>query len=487
MIRNLLAFTLLLSALYSGAQTKKAFEIKIKLNGYTGQKLFLGNYFGDKEYLKDSANVDKKGWFVFKGTEPLPCGIYSAINEGRNTRILEFIVNSEDQTFVLETNYDNPVAELKVSESDDNKLFADYQKYMMVNGKKRQEMGKQYMELRTRNEDSAAMLRKELDAMDVDYEAYRDQIMNDNPTSLTARVLRAVVEIEVPESPMNPDGSVDSLFQYRYYKAHYWDNIDFTEDCLVRTPFFHGKLERYMTKMILQLPDTINMEADMLVEKARGKKELYHYIVWWITMNYERSQYMCMDAVPVHMWQNYYTWPEAFWVDTTTMTRIREREKVMSPLCCNKIAPNLIMKDTAHKYRSMHAVQAKYTVLVFWDPDCSHCKKEIPVLKKMYDSLASFGVEVYAVGVEQEYDKWKAFIIDNNLSWINVIDIYNETNFRTLYDINSTPIIYLLDKDKRIIAKKMGAEQLQNILVRELGIIDKNTPMAPIKEENHDH
>jgi len=105
----------------------------------------------------------------------------------------------------------------------------------------------------------------------------------------------------------------------------------------------------------------------------------------------------------------------------------------------------------------------------------------------MYDSLAPYGVEVYAVGVEQEYDKWKQFIIDNNLNWINVIDVYNETNFRALYDINSTPIIYLLDNDKRIIAKKMGATQLQDILVRELGIIDKNTPMAPIKEQNHDH
>ncbi|MDX5321051.1 MAG: DUF5106 domain-containing protein, partial [Bacteroidota bacterium] len=445
----LLATTLLISSISLFAQTKPAYEIRVKLNGYQGEKLFLGNYFGDKEYLKDSVVINKKGWAVFTGTEPLPCGIYSIINQERNMRILEFIVSTEDQTFSMEGNYDSPVATLEVKDSEDNILFSDYQKYMVKNGKRRQELGKLYMDVKNRNQDSTNLLKEELERMDADYEAYRNGIIEGHPKTLTARILKSLIDIDVPEPPLNPDGSVDSLFQYRYYKQHYWDNVDFTEDCMVRTPFFHNKLERYMTKLVLQYPDSINAEADRLVAMAKGKKELYHYIVWWITMTYERSQFMCMDAIPVHMWKNYYQWPDAWWVDTTTMTRIREREKVMGPLCCNRIAPNLIMKDTAHKYRSMHAIQAKYTVLVFWDPDCSHCKKEIPVIKKMYDSLHSYGVEVYAVGVEQEYDKWKSFIIDNNLNWINVIDIYNETNFRSIYDINSTPIIYLLDKDKK--------------------------------------
>lgn len=489
MLRNLLAVPLLLSSLFLMAQSKPGYEIKVKLNGYEGQKLFIGNYFGDKEYIKDSAVVSKKGWFVFKSEEPLPCGIYSVINQERNMRIVEFMVSSEDQEFSLETQYDNPVEKMEIKESLENELFSGYQKYMINNGKRRQEIGKLYMDVRNRNADSADMLKKEIEKMDEDYEAYRDNLISNNPTTLTARVLKTLIDVEVPEPPMNEDGTKDSTFQYRYYKAHYWDNVDFSEDCIVRTPFFHKKLETYFTKLVLQIPDSINKEADMLMAKSMGekKKELYHYIAWWVTMTYERSQYMCMDAVAVHMWKNYYQWPAAWWVDTTTMTRIREREKVMAPLCCNNIAPNLVMKDTAHKYQSMHAVKSKYTVLVFWDPDCSHCKKEMPIIKKMYDSLHKMGVEVYAVGVEQEYDKWKAFIIDNDLNWINVIDIYNETNFRTIYDINSTPIIYLLDENKRIIAKKMGAEQLEDILLRELGLKDRNAPPLPEKKKEDHH
>ncbi len=484
MIRSILALILLTFSGIAFSQAEKGYEIKIRIKGYTGKKMFLGNYFGDKEYLKDSAEVNKKGWFVFKREEPLPCGIYSAINAERNMRMLEFVVSSEEQQFSLETDSANSILEMKVSGSKDNMLFNSYQQYMVQKSKRRQELAKQYYDLKNRQSDSAEFIKQELDAMDDDYNGFRDKLISENPGTLTARVLLSLKDIEVPDPPMNPDGSVDSLFQYRYYKAHYWDNVDFTEDCLVRTPFFHSKLERYMTKVIVQYPDSIIAAADRLVAMSKGKKELYHYIVWWVTMNYERSQYMCMDAVPVHMWKNYYQWPEAFWVDTATMMRIRDREKVLEPLCCRKTAPNLIMRDSSlRKYVSLHGVKAKYTVLLFWDPDCSHCKKEIPIIKKMYDSLhAQYDVEIYAVGVEQELEKWKQFIIDNDLNWINVIDIYNETNFRYTYDINSTPIIYLLDEDKKIIAKKMDGKQLEDILLRELGLKDK---YAPFEQEEH--
>lgn len=485
-MKKILALALFFSTVNGFSQGNQGFEIKVKLTDYKADKLFLGNYFGDKEYLKDSSVKDSKGWFVFKGNEPLPCGIYSIINDEKNARVVEFIVSSEYQKFTMETSFENAARDMKIKGSPDNVLFSDYQKYMINNGVKRQELGKYYLDLKNRNADSAAIIKKQLDAMDGDYEAYRDNLIKNNPTTLTARLIKSLIEIEVPDPPVLEDGSIDSSFQFKYYKEHYWDNIDFTEDCMVRTPFFHKKLETYMTKMVLQYPDSIIVEADRLVAKSRGKKELYHYVVWWITMNYERSKYMCMESVPVHMWKNYYQWPDAFWVDTTTMTRIREREKVLEPLCCEKVAPNLIMNDMNNKPQNMHKIKAKRTVLVFWDPDCSHCKKEMPILKDMYDSLKSYGLEIYAVGVEQEYDKWKKYILEKNLDFINVIDIYNQTNFRYTYDINSTPVIFLLDEDKKILGKKMGANQLYEILLREFEIIDKNTPLPvpPAEEEN---
>lgn len=452
----------------------KEHEIKIKIKDYSGEKLFLVNYYGDKEYVKDSASRDNKGWFVFSGQEPIACGIYSAVNKERTTKFFEFMVNTNEQFFSLETDSISPVAKMKIKGSEENSHFYEYQNFINDKGFARYQAMNNYQKAKGKNSDSAEIFKTQIDQLDKDISAFREAFIEKYPNSLTARVFKAMNEVKVPDAPKNADGTTDSTFAFKYYKAHFWDHVDFTEDCLLRTPIFHKKLERYIKDLTFQIPDSINATADDMVARIRHLPEMYHYVVWWITMDYERSQYMCMDAVPVHMWKNYYVYPEAFWVDSADMIRIRDREKVLSKLICGITAPNLVMKDSAHIPHELHKTKAKYTVVLFWDPDCSHCLKELPKIKKMYDEIKGMGVEIYAVGVEQDYEKWKEYIRKNNLEWINVIDIYNTTNFRHLYDINSTPVIYILDKDKKIIAKKMGSEQLEDILRNELKLPAKD-------------
>jgi hypothetical protein len=87
-----------------------------------------------------------------------------------------------------------------------------------------------------------------------------------------------------------------------------------------------------------------------------------------------------------------------------------------------------------------------------------------PKLAEYYEKVKNKGVQVYAVCTEVETDKWKKFIADYDLHWINVHDPDFRVNFRKLYDITTTPIVYVLDDKKIIIAKKLGVEQLEEIL-----------------------
>jgi peroxiredoxin len=133
-----------------------------------------------------------------------------------------------------------------------------------------------------------------------------------------------------------------------------------------------------------------------------------------------------------------------------------------------KQAPNITLQDSNGKYHSLYNVDAKYTVLCFWDPDCSHCKDAIPKLKKVYDVLKDKDVEVYAANTQIEEKKWKKFIHKHELDWINVWDPDFESNFRHTYDVQSTPKIYLLDEDKTIIGKQLDVNQVRKMLEREL-------------------
>ena len=143
------------------------------------------------------------------------------------------------------------------------------------------------------------------------------------------------------------------------------------------------------------------------------------------------------------------------------------------------------MKDTNGIIHKLYDVEAKYTLLIFFGPDCGHCKKELPKVKKVVDSLTaapkflsphkSVDVKVYAVQTEFDKKKWEKFIVNQGIGdWINVGDILKDpdgnpaasSNWRDQYDIYSTPVIYLLDKDKKILAKRISYKQISEIIKR---------------------
>ncbi len=124
------------------------------------------------------------------------------------------------------------------------------------------------------------------------------------------------------------------------------------------------------------------------------------------------------------------------------------------------------MRDQEGKLIPLYSVDAEYLMLVFWDPDCGHCKKEMPKIKEVYDKYKDKGLKVYAVCTEVEEEKWKKYLNEHQFDWINVADFELKSPFRDLYDISSTPQVFLLDKDKKIVAKKLNHEQLDKVLER---------------------
>ena len=75
-----------------------------------------------------------------------------------------------------------------------------------------------------------------------------------------------------------------------------------------------------------------------------------------------------------------------------------------------------------------------------------------------------YDIEVFAVYTQAKKEEWNEYIEENNLEWLNVYDPYYTSNFRELYDIYTTPIIYLLDKDKTIVAKRLQVEDIDRFL-----------------------
>jgi peroxiredoxin len=376
------------------------------------------------------------------------------------------VPNDKEQFFSAETDTLNFVKYMKIKGSPENQLFYSYLNYI---GEKGREIDSLRKEIAKHKEDSVAITAKMIQ-IDKEVQQQRKDLISKNSNTFVSKLFKASEEIEVPTNP-NPK---DSAFGYRYYKAHFFDNIDFKDDRMLRTPVFHGKLDKYIHKMVLQIPDSIKPEIDMLIKKTEGNKEMFKYCVWYLNYTYETSQMMGMDAIFVHMAEKYYLTPKVDWIDTTTKKKFREKYDILKNLLLGMKAPEAYLSDSSGNYTYLSKVKAKATIMVFWDPNCGHCQKEIPKLHELYVSKEwqKKGIAVYSVSIDRQDKDWKKFLREKNLTqFINVWDKYTHTDFRKMWDIYSTPVIYVLDENKVIRAKRLGVEQLEEFLTNGMKVL----------------
>ena len=449
---------------------ENGYNISGEIIGLKDSTVMLAYYFGGKQYATDTAIV-KNGKFTFKGEKDLKGGIYLVVMS--DSKYFDLIVSEQKFSFI--TKSDDLVAEMSFTNSKENPPFYEYLNFIT---QMQEEVTPLRQSFESASDDIKLNIQKQINEIDLKVKNYRDNFLNINSDKFFSKILNANTQIIIPDEISDSSKS----YQLNYYRNHFWDYIDFSDERLLRTRVFYNKMDQFLEKLTAKHPDSISVSADILVEKSKANKEIFQYVVSYITSTYERSKIMGMDAVFVHMVENYYITNKCDWVDSTQLVKITDRAQ--------KIAPNLIgrkasefldyygrpfMKDTLGVLHTLEEIKSDYTVLVFFGPTCGHCKKEIPKIKNDVDSLIAIGYNIKTFAVATEFDKeeWKKFINDQETGeWINVADINHDddgnpvasSDWRDKYDIYSTPVIYLLDKSKKIIAKRITHKQMVEII-----------------------
>lgn len=437
------------------------YDIKIQIKGLKlADTVFLARYYADKRFYQDTATIDTKGFVSFSDTTHLKEGMYFLLLPGQ--KIFDFILSPNTLSFSI--NEADPVKSAQFKNSPDNTAFYAYQNFFLDQKEKADTLSAQ---LKSASPSQKPALTKQLSAIDSTMLAYIQDFLKANPKSLFTAILKTSKDVDVPPAPKRIDGTIDSTWQYHYYKKHYFDNVDFTDDRLIRTPVLVSKVETYYKNLVVPRPDSLTKEIDMILTKCKASPDLFEYFVREYTYKYETSQVMGMDAVFVHLGKEYYMKGKCPWATSSTVTKITERVELLEPLLLGKKAPNLFMTDTTGTYRYLHDVNAKYTILFFWDSQCGHCQQETPKLYEWWLKNRSKGIQVYAASIERKDDEWMKFIRSKNIrQWLNVRDSKTHTDFKVTYDIYATPVLYVLDKNKIIIAKRIGYENLDDFLTQ---------------------
>lgn len=464
-MKRILVFVIFLSVCFSGfSQNFEKYKIEINLKDRADSILYLANYYGDKTYLADTAYLKGNGNYFFEKNEELDGGLYIIVDQSKKS-IFEFLV-SDSRDMKLETGGPDFIKNMKVSNSPENVLFYEYLKYS----------GQLYDRIKPLNErlqaldkdaDSLPILQAQIKEINTEMTAYKERLMKNHPQTFLAHFFGLIKEAVFPDTLATlADGSKDSSYPYRYYKNHYWDAVDLKDDRLIRTPVFHKKLDTYFDKVVSKDADSIIYEIDHLLAQMNETGDLYKFSLWHLTIKFDESQIMGHDAILVYLSDNYFSKGKAPWLHEDVIKNIIDEADKRRVVLIGNLAENLIMQDTNLQPHSLFDIKSDYTVMYFWDPGCGHCKKETPKLVEFYKEYGeSLDVEVFTICADTSLAEMKKYIREKNMNFINVNGPRSYTSdYHELYNIFTTPVIIVLDKDKRIIAKRLVSDQLAGFI-----------------------
>lgn len=448
-------------SLHLAAQEKQNYKIDLRIKGLEDSVIYLGNYYGDKTYLIDTAYRKGKYNYVFEDKKNLDGGIYIIIGQGKNS-IFDFLI-SDSQELKFDSDMDNLVEKMKVKGSNENSLFFDYLAYsnLVFTQLKEYELKIKGLEVKS---DSVQILQDKILDLNQDIIDYKEDIIEAYPDAFISHFFLAMKNPEANQSKTR--NLQDSINAFRHFKKQYWDYFDFDDDRLIRTPVFHSKLEYYFNSIAHPAPDSLIREIDDFLSRIPEKSELFKHSLWHLTIKFDQLNRMGYDAILVYLADNYYSKGKAPWLNVDVLKNLIDEADKRRNSLIGAQAPNLVMQGLDLHPVSMYSIDKEYLILYFWDPKCGHCKEETPKLRQFYNQNSEkFNFEVFAVCADTNMQQMKTYISENKLNWINVNGPRSYTrDFHELYNVYATPYIFVLDKNKTIIAKQINSDQLTDFI-----------------------
>jgi len=278
-----------------------------------------------------------------------------------------------------------------------------------------------------------------------------ENVFKQHPNSFYTIFKRAGQNPEVKDF-FKPDGTPDLNKKIFVYRTAFWDNVDFNDPRLLYTPVVSNKLDKYITQLTTQDPDSINSASDFLVSKVLDKPDYYKYIVNRITLLFDPTKSTLMDAekVYVHMLQKYFTKERAVWADAATIQGLQQRAFEMAGSLTGLKGPDVSTTDFTGKEKSIYEMKSDYIVVYLYTPTCEHCQEQTPKLINLYNRTKRSELDVYSIAIDTNDKEWRDYVKKTNMPFTAVYDPTNRSIYAKYY-VDVTPEIYVLNKDRIII------------------------------------
>ncbi|GBU06670.1 hypothetical protein AwDysgo_00010 [Bacteroidales bacterium] len=483
--KNIILTIFLSLIAFTSKAAQDSLQIEIDAPQLANKEIILCNYFNGANYKQNAITLSKKGTGYFQQNKALPQGLYLVYVD--STRFFDLILG-DDQIFKLKIDTTNFVQNNRIEGSIQSEAFFEYARFISAKQRERRDVIEEIKVVRTQiqednaknepkeaddttyietqNEKELKLLIAQIDSANQSVIAFQKSFHDQYKEQWVGKFIKGLDPIETGPFPQ-PKTQEEAMQEFQYQKFHYFDNTDLSDRRFWYTNYFPPKILSYIQENVEMDPDSMAAAASRIVEKSRGDSITYRMTLSKLTNFATQSNIMGMENIWAKLAEDYYLSGLApNNMDSTFMANIRSEYKKIRYNRIGMQAHNMSLEDTIGNKVNLYDIAAKYTLIYFFEPSCGHCKKTTPILHdKLYAKFKDRGFEVACITNILDRDEWMRFIHTHKLDqWHNLWDPKRVSYYWQFYDTSATPSIYLIDENKKIIAKKLDVENLDQIL-----------------------
>lgn len=244
---------------------------------------------------------------------------------------------------------------------------------------------------------------------------------------------------------------------------HFWDKFDMQNTAQVKNPEKGEQQLADFLQLLAQHPDSATRDKaiDLMLDKAKVNRTSFDYFIkQYEHYLYDGNSPMRNDIV--------YESVLRYLIKTDLLSDLEKEayRPIYKLVRQNKVgqkAEDFSFVLANGQKQKLSEINAKYSLLIFYDPDCSHCKETINQLRDTPELVQLFNqlqIQVVAIDPWGDRSKWKNYQSELSYEWINGFDAESKILSFNLYDLKASPTIYLLDENKKVLLKDIYLQQV---------------------------
>jgi thiol-disulfide isomerase/thioredoxin len=436
-------------------------NIRVKIDQLATDTIWFGTTVGKRALPLISAKKDASGWAELKTDSLINPGFYAVMfKRGVNARytFLSLIVEDGARNFTVESTLDNTYANAKITGNQPAKDYIEYYDKLMGLLKQRDAL----------NDDFRLLESPEVLDLLIDKEKtirqYQQQLLDNSKSDWVKKAISWTLLPDFSEATLTA-AERQNKYETDFSTVLQAGDLPARLVC----PLFVERLDLNTFKLYNTV-EPAKKQVDLIWNAFSRYPDLQEYYFLYMVNSFSMMTRFSFDEVFAHLYINYIKIGKTPWITTEERSKMGKQVSDMQGTLIGDRAANARVFTRDMKPVVIDNIEGPYTLLVFWDPNCSHCKKELPLLKTVCAPLVEnkrLTVASFCMAKNQTFEECWAFNKEHDLpeNWLYLHDPTGLTTLSKAYNLRTFPRLYLVDSNKKIIYRRSGEVSEQELEV----------------------